>query len=78
MNPEKNNPHPAPFPEALARDHIISWSNPGDLVCDPFMGSGTTGKMAIQEVRKFIGFDISPEYCDMANRRIKGANLPLI
>lgn len=36
--------HPAVFPEQLANDHIISWSNEGDIVFDPFMGSGTTGK----------------------------------
>jgi DNA modification methylase len=44
--------HPAPFPEQLANDHIISWSNEGDLVYDPFMGSGTTAKMAILNNRK--------------------------
>ena len=46
----------APFPEQLAHDHIISWSNEGDTVLDPFMGSGTTGKMAKQLNRNFIGF----------------------
>ena len=71
-------PHPARFPEALARDHILSWSHPGDLVLDPFSGSGTTGKMAVQLGRQFLGFEISQKYCDMANRRIKGANLPLL
>lgn len=64
------NVHPAPFPESLANDHIISWSNVGDLVLDPFMGSGTTAKMAKQLGRKFIGFEISQEYVDMANERI--------
>jgi site-specific DNA-methyltransferase (adenine-specific) len=53
--------HPAPFPEALANDHIISWSNPGDTVLDPFCGSGTTGKMALLNGRKFIGIEISDE-----------------
>jgi site-specific DNA-methyltransferase (adenine-specific) len=62
--------HPAPFPEALARDHILSWSNPGDTVLDPFLGSGTTGKMAVSNGREFIGIDISPEYVDLAQRRI--------
>jgi len=62
--------HPAIFPEKLANDHIISWSNPGDLVLDPFMGSGTTGKMAALNRRHYIGFDISEEYCEIARKRI--------
>ena len=64
--------HPAVFPESLAQDHILSWSNPGDMVLDPFMGSGTTGKMAILNAREFIGIDISPEYCELARKRIEG------
>ena len=63
--------HPAIFPEALARDHILSWSNPGDVVYDPMMGSGTTGKMAVKFDRKFIGCEISDEYYQIARRRIK-------
>lgn len=63
--------HPATFPEKLAEDHIISWSNPGDVVLDPFMGSGTTAKVAIDNGRKYIGFDVSADYCDMARARIK-------
>ena len=62
--------HPAPFPEALARDHILSWSNPGDLVLDPMMGSGTTIKMAILTGRQAIGIDTSAEYVELARRRI--------
>ncbi len=62
--------HPAPFPEALARDHILSWSNPGDVVLDPMMGSGTTGKMAVLTGRQFIGIDTSDEYVELAQRRI--------
>lgn len=62
--------HPAIFPEQLAHDHIISWSNPGDVVLDPFMGSGTTGKMAILAGRRFVGIEISEEYLDLARRRI--------
>lgn len=54
--------HPAIFPENLARDHIISWSNEGDVVYDPFMGSGTTAKMAIETGRQWIGSEISSEY----------------
>lgn len=63
--------HPAPFPEQLARDHIISWSNEGDIVCDTFMGSGTTAKMAILNGRAYIGFEISKEYCEIAKQRIE-------
>ena len=63
--------HPAPFPEQLAQDHIITWSNPGDIVFDPFLGSGTTAKMAVLNDRHYIGFEISKEYCDIAEKRIK-------
>jgi site-specific DNA-methyltransferase (adenine-specific) len=63
--------HPAMFPEQLANDHIISWSNEGDLVYDPFMGSGTTAKMAIANNRNWIGSEISAEYCDIIKERIK-------
>ena len=47
--------HPAVFPDKLAEDHILSWSNQGDLVYDPFLGSGTTAKMAIANKRHWIG-----------------------
>ncbi len=63
--------HPATFPEQLAQDHIISWSNEGDLVLDPFMGSGTTAKMALLNNRNFIGFELSEEYCKIAEERIR-------
>ncbi len=65
--------HNAPFPEALARDHILSWSNPGDTVFDPFLGSGTTGKMAILEGRRFIGIERERKYFDIACERISRA-----
>lgn len=65
--------HPAPFPEALAADHIASWSNPGDVVLDPFMGSGTTGKMAVLAERDFIGIEISADYLAIASERIAAA-----
>jgi len=63
--------HPAIFPEKLAHDHIISWSNEGDTVFDPFMGSGTTGKMAKQLNRDFIGIEIDKEYFEIAKQRIE-------
>jgi DNA modification methylase len=65
--------HPAMFPEQLAHDHIISWSNEGDIVFDPMCGSGTTCKMAKQLGRNFIGIDISEEYCEIARRRVEQA-----
>ena len=65
--------HPAMFPEELARDHIISWSDEGDLVLDPFMGAGTTAKMAVLTGRKYIGFELNAEYCELARRRVKEA-----
>lgn len=65
--------HPAMFPEKLAEDHIISWSNEGDVVLDPFMGSGTTGKMAKLNNRNYIGFEVSSEYVKMAENRIEGS-----
>jgi DNA modification methylase len=63
--------HPAIFPEALARDHILSWSNEGDTILDPFMGSGTTGKMALLHGRHFVGIERVPEYHDIALQRIE-------
>ena len=62
--------HPAIFPEKLAEDHILSWSNRGDVVLDPFLGSGSTGKMAIKNGRRFIGIDKSDEYVEIARKRI--------
>ena len=69
--------HPAIFPEALAHDHIISWSNPGDVVLDPFMGSGTTAKMAKLTGRQYIGFELSEEYCQVAEERLEHVSTPL-
>ena len=63
--------HPAPFPEALARDHILSWSNEGDIVLDPFSGSGTTMKMARELGRRGIGIEINEEYCEIAAKRLQ-------
>ena len=65
--------HPAPFSEQLANDHIISWSNEGDTVLDCFMGSGTTGKMAVLNNRKFIGIELDEGYFKIAEERINNA-----
>lgn len=62
--------HPAVFPEQLATDHILSWSNPSDVVFDPFMGSGTTAKMSMLNGRRFIGCEISEEYCNIIKERL--------
>ena len=72
FNPQSlGNGHPATFPENLAGDHIISWSNERDLVYDCFIGSGTTAKMCLKHNRDFIGSEISEEYCKIAEERIK-------
>lgn len=77
-NPGNNEgTHPASFPEALARDHILSWSNPGDLVLDPMCGSGTVPKMCVENGRHFLAFDISDEYVNLSKRRVAGARIPL-
>ena len=62
--------HPAQFPEKLAEDHILSWSNEGDIILDPMAGSGTTLKMAKKNNRNYIGIEISPEYIDIINKRL--------
>lgn len=71
--PQKGGEHPAVFPDILVNDHIISWSNENDLIYDPFMGSGTVAKMSILNNRNFIGSEISSEYCNIIEQRIKNA-----
>ena len=66
--------HPAMFPEQLASDHILSWSNENELIYDCFAGSGTTLKMAKINNRNFIGSEISKEYCDIIEQRINPNN----
>ena len=63
--------HPAVFPEKLAEDHILSWSDKGDLVLDPMCGSGTTCKMATIHGRRWVGIDISKDYIEIAHERMK-------
>lgn len=69
--------HPAVFPEKLAEDHILSWSNPGDIVFDPMCGSGTTCKMALVNNRNYLGCDISEEYVKIAKERVSRNNLQI-
>jgi site-specific DNA-methyltransferase (adenine-specific) len=76
MDSSDKTGHPAPFPEALAEDHILSWSNPGDIVLDYFGGSGTTAKMARKNNRQYITGDISREYCDLMEKRLSMAYTP--
>ena len=63
--------HPAIFPEQLANDHIISWSNEGDIIFDPFMGSGTTAKVAQMLNRRWIGTELSEDYCKIIKDRLE-------
>lgn len=77
MPPCKSNTertgHPAQMPIALARDHIVSWSNPGDVVLDPFLGSGSTGVAAVNTGRGFVGIELDPSYFSIAQERIQAA-----
>jgi len=72
IQPVKGNKtnHPAPFPVDLVQDHIISWSNEGDVVLDPFMGSGTTGIACKNTGRYFIGIELDEKYFNIAKERI--------
>ena len=63
--------HPATFPDQLAEDLILCFSAPGDTVLDPMVGSGTTAVMALRNDRRFLGMEISAEYCDLAEQRIR-------
>jgi len=68
---QRNSSHSAPFPESLASDHILSWSNEGDLVLDPFAGSFTTCRAAMDNGRDWIGIEINQEYCEIGQKRLK-------
>ena len=72
-----NDGHPAQMPMSLAIDHVESWSNPGDVVLDPFAGSGTTLKAAKELNRHFIGIEINPDYVEICHRRISQEFLKL-
>lgn len=65
--------HPAPFPTSLARDHVVSWTRPGEIVLDPMMGSGTTGVACAETNRRFIGFERVDKYFHSASERISDA-----
>ena len=76
MSPKRQRgySHPAPFPEQLVIDHITSWSNQGDLIYDPFMGSGTTAIASIKTGRMYVGSEVSEQYCRMSRQRVKDLN----
>lgn len=67
----ERTPHPAQFPEDLIRRIILGFTNENDLILDPFFGSGTTGAIAIEFNRRFLGFEISEEYCHIAKQRLE-------
>lgn len=67
--------HPATFPEKLVEDHIKSWSNPGDIVFDPFGGSGTTAKVSIELDRKWIYVEKVAKYCNVAKKRLENVGV---
>jgi site-specific DNA-methyltransferase (adenine-specific) len=69
--------HPAPFPEELPRRLILLYTSVGDVVLDPFMGSGTTAVAAVRTGRHYIGYDSSAQYCDAARRRLSGIQTQL-
>ena len=70
-NAEFGNKHPAVFPKGMVADHIMSWSNEGDTVFDPFMGSGTTGVASLELKRNFVGIEIDEDYFEISRQRIQ-------
>lgn len=69
----ENTPHPYQKPEKLVERVIQASSNPGDLVLDPFLGSGTTAVVARRLGRRYLGFEIEPEYVRLALKRLAQA-----
>jgi len=77
ISPETRRMHPAPFPEELARRVIKLFSFVGEVVCDPFVGWGTTCVAAKRLGRTWIGIDINPDYCKMATDRLNSVQRTL-
>jgi len=69
--------HPAPFPEAIPRRLIALYTHPREIVLDPFIGSGTTAVAALKEGRRCVGYEISEEYCKLAEERVTGLQFPV-
>ncbi len=76
-NPLKRK-HPAPFPDQIPHDFIQCFCPPDGIVLDPFMGSGSTAAMAKKLGRHFVGFEISKEYCEIAEKRLEQTPIPLL
>ena len=68
---KKDNPHPCPIPYELARRIVVSTTEPGDLVCDPFAGSGTVLLAARNAGRRYVGYEMDAKYADYANRKLR-------
>ena len=75
MTTESGVDHPAPFPMELPRRLILLYTSPGDLVLDPFMGAGATAVAAVRTGRHFVGYDMSEEYCALAQKRVAESRL---
>ena len=75
--PEGQEDHPTQKPEALMRQFIAHTTNPGDLILDPFMGSGTTLRAAKDLGRRAIGIELEEKYCEIAVKRLAQQVLPL-
>jgi site-specific DNA-methyltransferase (adenine-specific) len=68
---QNHSPNPAVYPIELPKRHILSWTNEGDIILDPFIGSGTTAFAAMELGRNFIGFEMNEEYFNWANEKIE-------
>lgn len=72
-NPERTGLHPTEKPRRLMSEIVADFTQPGDLICDPFMGSGTTGVAAVRAGRRFVGIELNPTYFDLACKRLEDA-----
>lgn len=73
-----NNPHPCPIPEEIARRIILTTTKEGDIIVDPFCGSGTVCKVAYENNRNFLGFDIDEGYCEVARKLLNQTDRGII
>ncbi len=73
MTTESSVDHPAPFPVELPRRLILLYTSPGDVVLDPFMGAGATAVAAVQTGRRYVGYDVSEDYCALARKRVEAS-----
>jgi DNA modification methylase len=75
QDPSADTGHPATFAEAFALDAVTVWSNPGDVVCDPFAGSATVGRACIDTGRQFIGAERVPKYHTIGTVRLRQTSI---